>query len=324
MNYSLDFAYAYGKPTSRAVFRAQLTDFIVTENLGFTPSGEGEHIFIHIIKRDENTQWVADKLAKLFKVKSMDVGFCGMKDRFAETTQWFSVYAPKVSEMPDFAAFIAAEQLNIEILEVSRHQQKLRRGTHASNDFEILLRDLPLSDDLEQRLARVGETGVPNYFGEQRFGREANNLQLVEEWVESGRLPRNRNKRSIVMSSARSYLFNKLVDQRIQQNCWAQALPGDVVNEGVATAALWGRGKNLAEGEALALEQAALAPFAMWCERLEHCGLNQERRPVRLVAENFSWTTDENTLTLKFRLPPGAYATSILREIAELDNQSRQ
>src|SRR5690606_7634888 len=156
--------------------------------------------------------WVAEKLAKFFAVKPFDVGYCGMKDRNAVTTQWFSIYLPKYDEgQVDWQSFASNIDAQIELLQYGRHKQKLRRGMHGGNHFAIHLRDISENPDLNERLAHIAKFGVPNYFGEQRFGREGNNLDEVARWVETGRLPKSRNKKSIILSAARSFLFNQVL-----------------------------------------------------------------------------------------------------------------
>jgi tRNA pseudouridine13 synthase len=79
----------------------------------------------------------------------------------------------------------------------------------------------------------------------------------------------------------------------------------------------------------LALETEAMAPWQAWCEALEHVGLKQERRALRLQPLLAEWAElppgDDDTgpsLRLSFELPPGTYATALLREVATLNNLS--
>ena len=319
--YNLDFTYAYGKPSVTADFRSETDDFIVYENLGFELSGEGEHLFVQICKRGENTGWVAEKLAQFFNLKTVDVGFAGMKDRHAKTTQWFSLYLPKYTGEPDWAEFIASSQADVNVIESGWHKQKLRRGMHASNRFEIRLRNLSSSENIPERIQKIIENGVPNYFGEQRFGREGGNLILARRWMEDGEQIRKKKLRGMVMSAARSYLFNLVLEARIQKANWNTCLEGDTGDN--PTGPLWGRGRPLVDKQAAAFEDETLNAFSKWCEQLEHCGLSQERRPLVLNPADFSWEQIDKDLILSFSLSPGLYATSVLREIAQLNNISQ-
>ncbi len=320
--FPLNFAYAYGEPSSHALFRSKNEDFVVEEELGFSPSGDGEHLIVHIKKRGENTQWVAEKLAKFFGVKNMDVGFCGMKDRNAVTSQWFSVYVRGNRESVNWSEFIEQFELNIDVLSSSFHAQKLRRGAHKSNVFTICLRQVAGIDVVESKLEKVKLNGVPNYFGEQRFGRNSSNLVDASAWVSSQKKIRNKNKRSIVMSAARSFLFNRYLSARVEAGNWNFLVDGDEDLNGCPSGALWGRGKSASKAVALQIEEGVLQPYAAWCDHLEHVGLNQERRSLVLSPIGLSWQREGEDLVIRFGLSSGEYATSVLREICVLNNQS--
>lgn len=315
--FDLNWPYAYGAPDVTATFRREPEDFRVDENLGFEPSGEGEHVFLHVRKRGDNTDWVARQIARLADVRPMDVGYCGLKDRNAVTTQWFSVYLPKpkLSTIRD-PDWLSLNSESLDIINVSRHQQKLRRGQHATNRFEIRLRDISGMLD-EERLEAVLKRGIPNYFGEQRFGHNGNNLNVAHELLIGGRRIKNRQKRGLMISAARSYLFNSVLAKRVVQGNWKTLLDGDV-NTDAPTGPLWGRGRLTSSESTLALESEVLDQYQPWCEGLEHVGLTQERRPLVLLPQAPEWDRAGGDLTLRFSLPPGAYATAVLREIAFL------
>lgn len=312
--FSLEFPLAYGPLTARAIFRAQPEDFQVDEDLGYTPSGSGEHVFLHICKRGENTAWVAGKIAELANVNVNDVGYCGRKDRHAVTAQWFSVYLPKAPE-PDWS------QLNsstIQILSVARHQHKLRRGEHQQNHFVIRLRDVETADrdQLQERIERVFVSGVPNYFGEQRFGIAGNNLHEADAILVQGKRYRDKQKRGLMLSAARSYLFNQVLAARVVASTWTSAMDGDVSE--LPSGPLWGRGRPLVSGILAEFEQNVLTDWSEWCNGLEHAGLLQERRPLQLLARNAKYEWDGNDLVLSFSLDAGEFATSILHELVVL------
>ncbi len=319
MTFNLDFPFAYGLPTSRALFRARLEDFIVVEDLGFEPGGEGEHIFVKIKKRGENTHYVAEKMAAFLGVKPMDVGVSGLKDRIAETTQWFSIYKPGKEIEVDWPGFVKQSGLNIDILAVSRHHQKLRRGQHRCNWFEITLRDVTHPEEAQARLEKIAARGVPNYFGEQRFGRDGGNLVQAEEWFAGGRPIRNRTKKGLVLSAARAYLFNLVLAERVRQSTWNCTVDGDICLGEFPSGPLWGRGRPAVTSTAGEVELQTLSGFAGWCDRLEHSGLSQERRALVIRPVDLNWSIGESTLKLKFGLPAGEFATSVLREITVLE-----
>lgn len=312
--FDLDFPRAFPELTASADFRTQPEDFFVDEQLGFELSGNGEHLCLHIEKRNQNTVWVAKGLAELAGIKLMDVGYCGLKDRHAVTRQWFSLYIGK-REL-DWKA------INLEgcaVLAAARHDKKLRRGMHAGNAFLIRLRNVNGDTGLlDERWSDIANQGVPNYFGEQRFGYGGSNLQRASELLsQHARIWRDR-KNQFAVSAIRSYLFNRVLSDRIRAGDWRHPVAGDP--QALATGPLWGRGRPLSLDSLAVLEQRLLEPYAAFCEKLEHLGLQQERRGLLLQPSAVSSVRDGSGWVVGFSLPPGAYATCVLRELLELKN----
>lgn len=333
-----DWPWSLGKPACHGVIRSTPEDFIVDEVLGFSPDGEGNHAFLRIRKRNANTEWLARQLADLCAVPLSEVGYAGLKDRHAVTTQYFTVNLSGKSE-PDWSQLDSDE---IAVLEVDRHRRKLRRGRLQENRFSITLRELEGEcDDLERRLRLIVERGIPNYFGEQRFGHHGANLQKAQalfrgEWREP-----ERHKRGLYLSAARSWLFNRVLAARVERGCWDHALPGEsMITNGTTSAfsvrilsreieqkvssgelhpsgPLWGRGKPTSLADALALEMDVLNDEPLLREGLEKAGMEQERRPLRVKPRQLQWQgLEDGVMQMQFTLPPGSYATSLLRELA--------
>lgn len=315
----MDFPKAYGNLIASAQFRTEPEDFQVDEVLGFEPAGQGEHVLLRIRKRGENTAWVAEKIAELAGVKVVDIGYCGRKDRHAVTTQWFSVCLPK-HEAPNW------EQLStdsIQVLQVARHSHKLRRGDHESNHFIIRLRDLKTDnrESFEEKLKKIFLHGVPNYYGEQRFGHSGNNLLEAERLLVDRKMIRDQQKRSLYLSSARSYLFNLVLAARVRAECWQIPVEGEP--EDFPSAPLWGRGRSLSTGALAILEGEVLQDWQSWCNGLEHAGLKQERRSTVLLPKQTGWRWDNLDLILNFALGSGEFATTILAELADLHSAAK-
>jgi len=316
-------------------------DFRVTEIPLLEPDGAGEHVWLWIRKRGENTLYVAEQLSALAGVHPRQVSFAGLKDRHAVTEQWFSVQLPGRDE-PSW------ETMNSDTLTVlrhARHSRKLRRGALKGNTFSITVRDIEGDrDELDQRLTVIAREGVPNYFGEQRFGRDGSNLQTADRLFKNPKLRLSRNKRSLTLSAARSLLFNHVLSARVTAGNWNAPLVGDAMQlEGshsyfiaasvdadlsgrVAsqdihpTGPLHGRGENPAQGACRELEATVLADHAGWCAGLEAAGLKQDRRALRLGVTDLAWQWGPSgELVLTFSLPAGAYATSVLREVVQAD-----
>ncbi|MCL6416360.1 tRNA pseudouridine(13) synthase TruD [Aestuariirhabdus sp. Z084] len=337
----LNWPRAYGGAAGTARLKTRVEDFIVEEQLGFEPEGEGEHLFLQIEKQGHNTEWLARQLAKWCEVPPRDVSFSGLKDRQAVTTQWFGIQLPGRPD-PDLSQY---EDESLRILRAQRHPRKLRRGVHKGNRFKLRLRDF--SGDkvlLQQRLQQISEQGYPNYFGDQRFGIDAGNLDEALKLFRGEIKVRNRSRRSIYLSAARSWLFNDVLAQRIEQQSWDTYQLGDVPGffgtnsivradridpdilskfdqrELCATGPLWGRGDLLTQAEVAAIETRLSIEQPELCSGLEAAGMKQERRRLVSLASELEWHFEDDDLLLSFVLESGSYATSLLREC--LDTES--
>ncbi|GLP96865.1 tRNA pseudouridine(13) synthase TruD [Paraferrimonas sedimenticola] len=336
-------SYLQTPPQSTAVLRSEPSDFQVREILPFSFDGEGEHHYLYVRKIGQNTAYVAKVIARFAGVPPRDVSVAGQKDRHAVTEQWFCVRIPGKDE-PNWSE-INTDQ--IQVLEHTRHRKKLRTGALAGNRFELLLRDVVANDDLEARLKQIELHGVPNYFGEQRFGQNGNNLTRAYEMF-AGRKAKDRHKRGMYLSAARAYLFNLSVSARIAQHgvagidgdalmlsgsrsyfqseAWDQTLQKRLDSQDIQLSApLWGKGPLASQGQALALERAIGDASPELVEGLAQYGLEQERRPLLLHPQNFQyeWDAQAATLKLSFVLPAGAFATAVVREITTyVDAQS--
>lgn len=329
-----EFAYLYGKPASNGLLRSEKSDFKVFEQLPFLPCGEGEHLFIHIRKTGANTAFVAKQLAKYFSVKESLVSYAGLKDRFAVTEQWFGVHVPgkQVYDLSDL------DIEGVEVLSYKRHNKKLRIGGLDGNRFEITLRDVTEVDELVRRWHVVSNYGVPNYFGEQRFGINGGNIAQALSLF-SGRKVNDKKKRGMYLSAARSLIFNQVISQRIEKEKFETLMMGDVlmlagtqsvfladnidqslidrhVNHDVdITAPMWGAGELMTSKQALTFEESVAEQLPEFCQGLPRFGLKQERRRIRLVMKEPKIDIANNNVTLSFFLPAGAYATTIMREL---------
>ncbi len=328
---------AHGGPVIQATLRRQPADFRVDEILGFEPGGEGEHVFVQVEKTDANTEWVARQLAQAAGVTPLAVGYAGLKDRHAVTRQSFSVQLPGRADPDWFSLAIPG----VTVLSARRHNRKLKRGAHRGNQFRIRLRDVRGDRAaVETRLACIRERGVPNYFGEQRFGRDGNNLALAEALFAGRRMPKA--QRGFALSAARSEIFNAVLAQRVVDGNWDRALDGDVwmlagshaifgpeaINDELArrlaerdihpTGALWGRGELRSGGAARALELAVAERYPTLARGLERAGLEQERRGLRLAPADLTheWAADDE-LVIGFGLGSGAFATTVLLELCD-------
>lgn len=325
--FDLHFPKAYGTVLGSAIFKHVPSDFVVEEILpdALLPNDTttGEHFYVQVTKTSTNTEWLAKQLAKIAGCSERDVGYCGLKDRHAITSQWFSFYLPK-SEKHFRISLPEALSEQVIVHQQYWHSKKLRRGMHSANRFRIRLRNFDVDESiLNDRLQQIQLKGVPNYFGAQRFGRNGNNLVMANQmWVEQQKIS-VRSQKNMAVSAARSYVFNEILRGRVDDETWADAIDGDCCDEiGLPTGPLWGRGRSATQAGAGDREAHRLAPLKPWLDGLEHCGLNQERRAFVLPVSELHYTYSEECLDLSFELAPGQYATSVLAEIADLQQQS--
>lgn len=318
--------------------RVEAADFRVEEQLGFQPDGGDAHRLLLIEKENANTLFVARALAARAGRAPGDVGFAGQKDRRAIARQWFSVPAVRES-----ASFVGYAGEGFRVLEEHPHSRKLRRGALSGNRFRIRVRGLQgNAAAIGARIAALKASGVPNYYGMQRFGNEGANLTRIRRWLETGRLPRGREPRAFLLSSARSLAFNAVLGARVAAATWNRLLPGEVVNlagsasvfaaehpdEGLQrrlregdvspTGPLCGAGGLLPGGEAGRVEGEALEAVAPLPALLAVVGLRAERRALVLRPADFSYRIEADVLEVMFELPRGAFATTLLRELLDV------
>lgn len=335
---------AHGEAVLTANMRTTPEDFVVEELPGFEPSGAGEHLLLTVEKRGMNTGFAAKHIAQWAGVGEVAIGYAGLKDRHAVTRQRFSVHLPK-KVAPDLSTLDFAQgEERLTVVEHTWHAKKLPRGALAGNRFVLTLRGVTGERAaIEKRLNSIAERGVPNYFGEQRFGRDGDNVANARAMFAGRRV--RREQRTLLMSAARSELFNRVLAQRVQRGCWDSPVDGEVwmldgsrsvfgpepFDDALAhrlagfdihpTGPLWGRGELRSTGDAARLETEALSGEEALALRagLEAEGLKQERRALRLKPAELTWSwRDDDVLEVAFALPPGAYATVVLAELGDV------
>src|SRR6056297_3324351 len=335
--------FAHGGPVGSGAIRAKPEDFRVVEDIGYAPSGDGKHLWLEIEKRGMNTVDVAQRLARLAEVPVRSVGFGGLKDRNAITRQPFSIQLPG-REDPDCSTW---DDESMRIIHAARHHRKIQRGRLAGNRFELVVRELEGDrNELEQRLRRVAELGVPNGFGEQRFG--GNNIARAHRLFR-GELRRSpsKRKRGFYLSAARSLIFNRALAARIEDGSWDRVVDGDIVMlDGTRstfavervdseierraseqdlhpTGPLVGLGDSGVSGRPAELEAGIADRHQELVEGLRRFGLEADRRPLRMRVLAMEWALGaDDTLALSFELRAGCYATAVLREALEYRDAS--
>ncbi|NOR18820.1 MAG: tRNA pseudouridine(13) synthase TruD [Xanthomonadales bacterium] len=330
-----EWPYFLGAPKASGIIRSCPEDFVVEEIPRVAPEGEGSHLWLWVEKRSANTDWVARELAKAAACPLRDVGYAGLKDRHAVTRQWFSV--------PD--SDVASENLtkmeveDVAVLEIHKHTRKLKRGTLDGNRFHLKIREF--EGDIaqtEHRLQQIKTDGVPNYFGPQRFGRSGANVAKGYSLLKK-RIRLQRNKESIYLSAIRSFMFNHVLAERVGHGNWNMMIDGDLAMlDGTRsifpcelpdqdiedrcqrldihpTGPMPGENGTQVSGAAAELEQIVLASWPELIEVLVSDRVQASRRSLRLNVVGLEWGFANDELELSFVLPPGAYATTVLREI---------
>ncbi len=330
---------AHGEACGRAVLKATAEDFQVDEVLDIPLTGQGEHLWLWVEKRGLNTEDAARRIARAAGLPLKAVSYAGLKDRQALTRQWFSLHLPGKAD-PDLAA---AESPALSILKRERHNRKLQRGAHSANGFILRLTALQADREvLEQRLRQIAEQGVPNYYGLQRFGFDGGNLLEARRHAEREEPPVQRNLRSRLLSSARSYLFNRVLAERVAAGSWNQACVGDLLAFTTSrsffmagevecqdprlaildlhpTGPLWGEGLPPTAQAVNELEQAVVSEEPALLAWLSKAGMAHERRILRLPIQSLTWHYPEpDILQLAFVLPAGSFATVVVRELVDL------
>lgn len=351
-----------GEPIIAADFKSSPEDFIVREQLGIPFDGQGEHAYLHVRKCGLNTHDILTKLESVFNVKSVDVGVSGLKDKNAITDQWFSVRTnrtvdelglPTVASLGGDARSAVAEGEFV-VLNYHRHSRKLRRGAHRANEFVITLKNVVALDSkldshslpaaIETRLLKLQQNGFANYFGPQRFGIGGQNLAKAERYFANPRKKISRRQRGLLLSAARSHLFNNVCEARVRSGTWNTPLLGEpmqlhstnsyFLNEVDPNSAtivdvrercakldihpsgpLWGEGDPLALSDCKGFEDNILDSDTSIKTGLANAGLKQQRRALRACAGQLEWRWPEtNMLTIQLELLKGVYATSFLSE----------
>lgn len=340
-----DLAYLLGEPQATARLKESAEDFVVIEDLGFEFSQTGEHLMLRVKKTGENTKYVVNELAKYCGVPSRQAGWAGLKDRHAVTEQWISIQLPG-KDAPDFAEFERSHP-GVEITDVQRHNKKLRPGDLKGNQFVLTLKAVSDLDDIIARLEKVKNLGVPNYFGDQRFGRDGNNLVCARKWGAGDMSVRDKSKRSFFLSAARSHLFNQVLSYRLEHKMIQELSVGDILMDKETermldvtdenkdklqtalengycclTGPMAGDNALTSGGNIKVLEQSIIDKEPELLQILRDNRMRQERRPLMLDVEELTYDVEsESQIEIRFSLRAGSFATSVVRELIKKEEE---
>ncbi len=307
-------------PLLQGVLKQTPSDFRVDEVLGFEPEGTGSHGLFLFEKTGMTTGQLVGALSKITRTSERDIGFCGLKDKHAVTTQWISLPLPPKHPPHTDPDWFAALPAGVRVVRWAPHRKKIRRGIHQGNRFTLVIHGVT-GDDLlfEQRLAILNQQGFPNYFAEQRFGHQGGNYDLLHK---IGAIPAeqsaavSRADRNWGLSTLRAEIFNQCLSHRLAEESDVQAKVGDLAQlagshsrflvtsdelartqtrlaEGdvALTGPLWGEGESPA-GDAVGLSETMMASQIMaqyghkhepkyWLQHLAAWRVEHDRRLLR-------------------------------------------
>lgn len=322
-------------PGTRGLFKSAPEDFEVEEVPAYLPSGSGDHLYLWIEKVGRDTPEVVKALARALEVNERDVGYAGLKDRQAVTRQFVSVPASAEAKLSAFSFE------GVRVLEAKRHGNKLRTGHLRGNRFRIRLREVSHPEHIGPILERLQRVGVPNYFGEQRFGRD-DNSEKGRRLILGERLDRAPSpfQRKMYLSAFQSLLFNQALAQRITEGTLAKALLGDVLRktdtgglfvcedpavdqprveafEVSPAGPMFGPKMTKAAGEVAEREAALLREAGVTAEDFRRGKSETEgtRRPYRIPLEDVRVEDEGTARVISFTLPKGSYATVVMAEL---------
>lgn len=314
--------------------------FNVEEVPLYEPSGVGEHIYLHITRRGWSTRDIQKRLSAILNVHESAVGYAGLKDKNAVVTQTFSLHIVSPTE-DEMVAEKVKEIPEVQLLWQKRHGNKLRLGHLKENKFIIRLSGTaPDALELAGRTrAFLEQTGMPNYYGFQRFGSKGDNPEKGRDVI-SGKYRPGKWLRKLLLSSYQSELFNRYLASRINRGYFTELLQGDLAkktesgglfevieldrergrfesNEICYTGPMFGKKMPLPQGVPGEMEEEILREENIKREDFDRAGLDGSRRPGRIMLDSVKIEALDGGLEFRFSLPPGSYATSLLREFVK-------
>lgn len=335
------------KEKPKGVIRTHHEDFVVEEIPVYTPSGEGQHLFVTFCKRGLTTFQAVERIATLLQVPPRSTGTAGLKDRHAVTTQTASFEYPVVRPLPSLDDLKSDE---ISVLALARHGNKLKTGHLKGNRFKVTIRGIApeeiqnVLDEFEQ----IGKNGMPNWYGEQRFGLFGDNAEVAARWIlGKDKPPKDRKLKRLHFSAWQSSLFHEVLKTRIERNNWGSPLPGDLVmresgggphpwrgeqftgdDELVPTGPMYGSKMRWPTDEPGEIEQAVFDKhigdkniLSRWATLGEGARRPLKLTPKMLRASKLDGQND--SIVVECVLPAGAYVTTVLAAVCDISDATR-
>lgn len=330
-------------PGTGGSLKNRTADFRVEEIPLYEPSGDGEHVYVKVQNHEWTTRKLQKEIADLFDLPNYRVGYAGLKDKEAQTTQFLSIHEHDLD--PEEAGRTIEDQLGWEVPLAKRHKNKLRAGHLIGNRFEIRLRNPETNrketrERMEQVAEYYSEHWFPNYYGPQRTGNDGRNMRGGRAIVR-GNLEKDRQwVREMYLSAYQSGLFNTWLCRRNENDVLYRLLEGDIAKKRdtgglfevedlkqeqprmddrdiVHTGPIYGSDLWSATGEAGAIESRLAREEDLSTERLSELQLPGSRRRGLLHLDDLEYEMKEDGVVFRFSLPKGTYATMVLREFMQ-------
>ena len=331
---------ANGLPGIGGTIKATPDDFVVEEVLPYAACGEGEHVYITFRRSGWNTADAARRIQHSLNLAPSDVGWGGRKDKTAVVVQTLSFRCGVNVHLSDVKQ--ALSDLPFEILAISRHRNKIKTGHVAANRFTIIVSQTD-ADALPKAFAiaeQLKQTGIPNFYGPQRFGHNMQNIPRGFALLAKGKKAR---KDAFMVSVVQSALFNIWLQRRMDYGDFRRLLAGDIVKKTdtggmftvenlaaeslrfddgaiVYTGPIFGFKMKPAAQVAGERETALLDEFGITTEDFRPLRAPGSRREAILNLSDLTITEAPQGLQFSFTLPAGAYATTVLREFIKPDD----
>jgi len=328
-------------------------------------SSDYEHLWLYIKKTNLNTETVKKYLSIYFEIEMGDISYAGLKDKYAITEQWFSIRLPGGKKKIDsnlLLKFNLSRYIQIinpatksnnstsipsecVVLKARWFKRKIQKVDIQSNQFKIQIRsEQEIPESLFQRIKDISASGFANYFGHQRFGINGANINKAEQYFTSKGVVEDFHK-GLMLSTARAYLFNKLLSLRInhfknfsfaEEDTFYDEIADRYLHKTESNAnklvrfhkgeihpclLLYGLGasESLQKLHGLDINGSLFnqdGVIKKFCQGLEEHQVKPSFRPIRSIPRDLSYTQNKEGITIIFNLSRGSYATVFLEQLA--------
>ncbi len=338
-------ALPYSTPLELSIggmIKEECEHFRVDEIPLYEPEGLGQHIYLLIRKTNLNTTDIVKSLCELFKITDKDIGYAGLKDKRAITTQWFSLSLGATADIAEVCKEISSSLENVEILKSSKHLNKLKIGHLIANRFTVTISNTTKDSfqNAEKILELINQNGLPNFYGEQRFGSKGDNADIGREVLTGKKKVKKHWLKKMYISAYQSELFNSWLTNRISDGLFNELIPGDLLQKSEGgrsfpfdtnkdhlqefkrgeisyTGPIFGSKVTGPTLKAAEREELIFSKDEVTLEDLKKMKVQGTRRSAKVFPQSIEIEKEDQNIILSFTLPAGSYATILLREFTK-------